>query len=343
MREGEWLLGYSSYDNYPGAKLTFGREDCGIYCLSEPDVNFADIDVADASLPGEDGIRMGRDYQRSATVAFELGVDGALALIDRHWPRRPAARGELIGDWSEVEGVLAAVNKSSSAHTRTLDGVNMLRAAWRADGLRGKAGRAAWLVHRFGGRTRRLYGRPRKFAVAHSRFARQGYTPVVAEFQAVDDRFYDDTAQEVEMYDRRKVSLPPRPGRPGELGWDSKKTVDVIHDGDTNTYPYIEIWGPCTNPKVTLGPDLWAVQLSMSIASGDHVTIDPRPWVRTVTHYKGSSTSSVADELTRASPRLSQMFIPPGRWSATMSFTQMGPPLSGPRVRIGWRDAHTWW
>jgi hypothetical protein len=40
MRDGEWLLGYSPHDNYPGASLTFGRESSGIYCLTEPDVSF---------------------------------------------------------------------------------------------------------------------------------------------------------------------------------------------------------------------------------------------------------------------------------------------------------------
>ncbi|MBG7704912.1 hypothetical protein HCJ76_44325 [Streptomyces sp. MC1] len=344
MREGEWRLSYSSYDNYPGANLTFGREDSGIYCLTEPDVTFADMDTADASLPGEDGVRMGRDYQRNATVSFELGVDGARALIDRHYPRRPWASGDLIGDWTELEAIHAVLNKSQSVDQRTLDGVSMLRSAWHADGLREKAGRVAWLVHRFGGRQRRLYGRPRKFAVAHSRFTKQGYTPVAADFVAVDDRFYDDTAKEEEMYDHVRVTLPPRPGRPtAEYGWDSKKTAAILHEGDVNTFPYIEIWGPCTNPKVTFGPNLWAVQLSMSISSGDHVTIDPRPWQRTVTHYKGSSTSSVADKLTRASPRLAKMYLPPGYWNATMSFTRFGPPLTGPRVRIVWRDAHAWW
>ncbi|MGY4935072.1 hypothetical protein ACWD7T_28955 [Streptomyces sp. 900116325] len=347
MRDGEWVIGYSPYDNYPGASMTFGRENSGIYCLSEPDVTFADMDLADAALPGEDGIRMGRDYQRNATVTFELGVDGVRGAIDRHWPLRPWTRGSRIGDWTDIEAVLAAIHKKDQGpYQWGLDGLNMLRQVWRADSTRGKAGRIAWLVHSAGGRTRQIYGRPRKFAVSHSRLSRQGYTPVVCEFVAVDDRFYDQVEKEAEMYDHQRVTLPPRPGRPGEAQWqlwDSKKTVEFQQRGTLATYPYIEIHGPCTNPKVTLTPNLWAVQLSMSIASGDHVTIDPRPWARSVTHYKGSSSISVADKLTRASPRLSQMHLPPGYWTASMSFTRLGPPLAGPRVRIAWRDAHSWW
>ncbi|MET7573417.1 hypothetical protein ABZT04_33705 [Streptomyces sp. NPDC005492] len=347
MRDGEWLLGYSSYDNYPGASLTFGREAQGIYCLSEPDITFADMDLADAAMPGEDGVRMGRDYQRNATVTFELGVDGVGGPIDLHWPMRPWTRGTRVGDWSNTEAVLAAYNKKDQGpYQWGLDGVNMLRQVWRADGIRGKAGRAAWLVHSSGGRTRQLYGRPRKFAVSHSRLSRQGYTPVVCEFAAVDDRFYEQTEKEVELYDHQFIGLPGRPGRIGGGAWlfQSKKTASFQQRGTLNTYPYVEIHGPCKNPKLTVTPALWEVQLSMTIPDGEHVTIDARPWVRTVTHYTSSSSKSVADKLTRSSPRLSQMFLPPGYWTASLSYTKSSArALEGPRIRMAWRDAYSWW
>ncbi|MFF4543603.1 hypothetical protein ACFY1J_05060 [Streptomyces sp. NPDC001406] len=347
MRDGDWLLGYSSYDNYPGASLTFGREDSGIYCLSEPDVSFGDMDLADAALPGEDGVRMGRDYQRNATVTFEMGVDGNNGPIDLHWVR-PWANGPRVGDWSPIDAVAAAYNKRDQGpYQWGLDGLNMLRQVWRADSIRGKAGRVAWLVHGTAGRTRQLYGRPRKFAVSHSRFSRQGYTPVVCEFVAVDDRFYEQTEKSIELYDHQWIGLPGRPGRVisgGDWLFKSKKTATFSQRGTENTYPYLEIYGPCTNPKVTVGPELWAVQLSMTIAAGDHVTIDARPWVRTATLYQKSTSKSVADKLTRSSPRLSQMFIPPGNWTASLSFSKTSSRVfEGPRIRMAWRDAYSWW
>ncbi|PNG22423.1 hypothetical protein [Streptomyces cahuitamycinicus] len=344
-RDGDWHLGYSPYDNYPGAALDFGRESTGIYCLSEPDITFSDMDLADADLPGEDGIRMGRDYQRNMTVTFELGVDGVDGPIDLHAPMRPWSRGSRVGDWNPVEAVMAAHQKRDQGpYQWASDGLDMLRQVWRADSIRGKAGRVSWLLHTTAGRTRQLYGRPRKFAVAHSRLTKQGYTPVVCEFVAVDDRFYDQTEKSIELYDRQFMTLPPRPGRwmPG-IGWQSKKSAGIQQLGKMNTYPYIEIHGPCKNPKLTLG-NLWAVQLSMTIANGEHVTIDARPWVRTVTHYKGSTTKSVADKLTRSSPRLSKMFLPPGYWTASMSYTNTAVnSFEGPRVRMAWRDAYAWW
>jgi hypothetical protein len=345
VRNGDWYLGYYDYDNFPGAALTFGRMSSGIYTLSEPDVTFADPEVADAGMPGEDGVRMGRDYQRSATVTFEIGVDGVSRPVDQRWPMRPWSRGSRIGDWTEVEQVAALVHKKDQTPAeRVLDGVDMMRQVWRADAIRGKAGRVAWLTHRTGGRTRRLYGRPRKFAVSHSRLADQGYIPVVAEFVAIDDRFYDDTEKDVELYDHQFEALPSRPGRwMPPAGFQSKKSTSVKQLGKAPTYPYIEIHGPCKNPKVTLGPDMWAVQLNMTIATGDYVQIDARPWLRTVTHYKDGTSKSVADKLTRASPKLSQMFIPPGYWTLSLSFTKTSTGMAGPRVKMFWRDAYTWW
>ncbi|MER6109388.1 hypothetical protein [Streptomyces hirsutus] len=345
MPDGDWTIDYSAYDNYPGAALRFGRLDSGIYCLSEPDVTFADQEVADASMPGEDGNRMGRDYQRSMTVTFELGVDGVDGPIDLHHPQRPWTRGRRIGEWTEMERAIATVAKRDQGpYQWGSDGVDMLRQVWRAEGVRARAGRVARLAHRQAGRTRYVYGRPRKFAVSHSRLTKQGYTPVVCEFVSVDDRFYG-SEKTAEMYDQQRVTLPPRPGRPAGPGWriDSQKTTQVRQLGGTVTYPVIEIHGPCKNPKLTLA-GLWAVQLSMTINAGEHVVISTRPWTRTVTHYKGSTTRSVADKLTRASPRLAEMFIPPGYWTASMSYTTAAVQLrEGPRIRVIWRDAHTWW
>lgn len=347
MRDGDWYIGYYAYDDYPGALMHFGREDSGVYCLSEPDVTFADVDVADAPLPGEDGVRMGRDYRRSATATFELGIDGSRTVIDRHWPLRPGPN-DRVGNWTDAEAALAMVKKfGDGPAVRGLDGVSLMKQVWGADSIRDRAGRIAWLVHKAAGRTRRLYGRPRKFSVAHSRLSSQGYTPVVADFVAIDDRFYDETEQQAELYDHKPIALPPRPGRSTLPDWlfTSKKTVDFKQQGTVKTFPYIDVYGPCKNPKITVGPSLWAVQLDMTIAAGDYVRIDPRPWLRTVTLYSGADSKSVADKLTRASPLLRDMFIPPGRWTASLSYTVTAgiPNHEGPRILINWRDAFGWW
>jgi hypothetical protein len=345
MRDGDWYLGYSPYGNNPGAALTFGRQSYGIDLVSEPTVTFGDADNGDANLPGEDGIRMGRDYKRSATVTFELAVDGVDGPVDRHYPMRPWANGELVGGWTDAEMVKAFANKREGPDSWAGEGVDMLRQVWEAEAVRQSSTRIAWLRHKRAGRIRRLFGRPRKFDVAHSRFERMGYVPCVGEFVSIDGRFYDDDEQSVEMHDYYIGGLAPRPGRPnGWFGVTSQKTATIQAKGRLTTYPRIVIYGPCQNPKVTLS-GLWAMQLSTIIATGDYITVDPRPWVRTVIRTTSSgSTSSAADKLTRASPRLAEMKIPPGNWTTSLAYTRATTRLlAGPRVEIYWRDAHAWW
>jgi hypothetical protein len=350
VRDGDWYLGYFSYDNLPGAALTFGRQSSGIYCLTEPTVTFAEAETGEAALPGEDGIRLGRDYKRTATVTFELGVDGVDGPIDRHWPWRSRTNGSRIGDWSEMEQILARINKKDlDPEERVSEGVDMLRTVWDADGIRRRSTRVAWLLHRRAGRTRRLIGRPRKLEVAHSRLERQGYVPCVADFVSVDGRFYDEVEKTVSMWDYYLGSRPTRPGRPwwapigGGAHVPSRKSVVVEQRGRLATHPVITIHGPCKDPKVSF-PALWSVQLAMTIADGTFVTIDPRSWARTVIRTSGGTTASVADKLTRASPRLAEMTIPPGMWTASLSYTRSSTKtMDGPKVDIRWRDAYAWW
>jgi hypothetical protein len=350
MRNGEWQISYSSYDDRPGATLTFGRQSSGIVCVTDPTITFGDSDLGDAALPGEDGIRLGRDYRKTATVTFELGVDAVDRPVDRHWPWYSHGNGGKIGAWSELEQVQALVNKASmSPEERVSEGVDMLRTVWDAEALRRGSSRIAALLHMKAGRIRRIYGRPRKFEVAHSRLERQGYVPCVADFVSVDGRFYDNTEKTATMWDYYLGSRPTRPGRPGWFPgggkWENptRKSVVIEQRGRQSTHPVIVIHGPCKDPKISLG-GLWTVQLATTIAEGAFVTIDPRSWVRNVVRTQGGTTASVADKLTRASPRLAEMTIPPGRWSASLSYIRATTKyLAGPKVEIKWRDAYAWW
>lgn len=241
--------------------------------------------------------------------------------------------------------VMAFRHKREGPAAWASEGVDMLRQVWDAPALRRGPSRIAWLEHTTAGRTRRLWGRPRKFDVAHSRFLKHGYAPCTAEFVSVDGRFYD-AEQTAEMWDSIHGG-PSRPWRPvfndGQLHVRaSQKTATIRQMGRLATYPRIVVHGPCKNPKVSLS-HLWSVQLNMTINDGDHVTISPRPRARTVTHTSRSGAkASVADKLTRPSGRLADITIPPGHWTASMSYTPTAR-ISGPRVQIKWRDAHAWW
>ncbi|MGW0562959.1 hypothetical protein ACWDZ4_20625 [Streptomyces sp. NPDC003016] len=347
MRDGEWYLGYSARGALPACELTFGRTSSGIYCLEEPGIKYAEPDTADANLPGENGVRMGRDYQRGTTVTFQLGVDTVDAPTDGFHFVFPSGGGRYpIG-----QGTSQWLAGPATPERRAMwnaEGVGILRQAWRGDSVRSRSGAAAWLRHKKAGRIRQLYGRPRNFDVVHSRFSDQGYTPVLCDFESVDDRFYDAEEQTEELHGRHLVMpRPSRPGRPGDYGgdaawgWEEKRTTSLHVRGRVETYPVIVLHGPGRNLKVTIS-DLWAVQLNTDIPNGQHVTIDSRPWKRTVLRSTGSS---VADKLTRSSPRLAEMMLHPGFHLAKLNYAVLPSDKSpnGPRVEIKWRNAHAYW
>ncbi|MEU6632815.1 hypothetical protein ABZ905_31715 [Streptomyces parvus] len=350
MADGDLHLAYSSYNSLPGSDLTFGRVESGIYCLTKPAVTFGDPEIGDQDLPGEDGVRMGRDYQRSASVTLELGVDTVdYPAVRWYPPTMLGGTGRLIGSWSKNPMLLELLkNAGGTRESWNVDAVAMLRQVWRADSLRRNAGRVAALTYTRAGRSRRLYGRPRNFEIGSERFTAQGYTPVIAKFTAVDDRFYSATAKEEELWDYYRLSLSSRPGRPS---WppppinEVRRTATLSLSGDLPVHPSITIYGPCTNPKVTIVGQ-WSVQLALTLKVDESVVISAQPWARTVTKYTASGTSagSVADKLTRASPRLANMTLPPGRLQAQLSHSKTGlTPRQGPRVKIAWRDAFGSW
>ncbi|MFG2408742.1 hypothetical protein ACGFR8_31250 [Streptomyces brevispora] len=350
MKDGDWFLGYSGRDDLPGAGLTFGRFRSGIYCLKEPSIAFADPDVGDQPLPGEDGVRLGLDYQRSVTVTMELGIDTVNAPADRTYPRK-IIKGRVIGDWPDEPHILELLKRTGNRASWNADGIAMMRQVWRADSVRAGAGRVAWLRHRKAGRTRFLFGRPRRFAEGGGELSSQGYTPVVADFVAIDDKFLDVTEKTATLWEYPLRYMRPVPGRvishhPIEP-WDpgnSRRTASIVQAGQLSTYPIITIHGPCANPKITL-TDRWAVQLALTLKSGEYVTIDARSFARTVVKYlPNGSYSSVAHKLTRASPRLAEMTIPPGTWHARLDYTRTTTAQKqGPRVEIIWRDAFAGW
>ncbi|MCD9904638.1 hypothetical protein LUR56_40200 [Streptomyces sp. MT29] len=355
MANGDLRLWYSSYDDLPGSDLFFGRPEHGIYTLTEPSVTFGDADNGDQPLPGEDGVRMGRDYQRSASVTLELGVDTVDYPAVRWFPPgRPLNAGHTVGaqGWATRPMDLEILKRAGgNRESWNIDAVAMMRQVWRADSLRGGAGRTAILTYTRAGRGRRLYGRPRQFEIGSEKLTKQGYTPVIAKFTAIDDRFYSDTAKQLELWDYPRIRPPSRPGRPvthdpdGGGTWPSpiipsKKKALLTNAGELPVHPTITFHGPCVNPKLTISR-MWSVQLSLTLKAGEQAVILAQPWARTVTKYtaSGVSAGSVADKLTRASARLSQMVLPPGRVEAVMSSSSK----PGMRVAIAWRDAYASW
>jgi hypothetical protein len=189
-----------------------------------------------------------------------------------------------------------------------------------------------------GGRARRWYGRPRQFAPAASRLTRQGYTPLVATFGVTHTGSFDDVEQSV----RVDMAPPPHRGILGPL----KEPLTMVGEGSVRvpgqidvggnrpTWPVINIYGPISQPVCEL-VSRWKLQLNLSLKAGEKITIDPRPWVRTALR----GTGSVAGLITRSSPLLEDLLIPPGRQDFVLRGTDA---TATAYMTVAWRDAYAY-
>lgn len=325
MRAGQWRLTYGASGHLPGADLTFGTEDTGMLLTQEPDITFADPNNGEQPLPGEDGIRMGRDYLGAMNITFEAAVST--------WGANSLNTTAETAEWAKAN--LLHLPTTSLQGRSNLNALSKLRTIWRADSVRGQAGAVAALYRQTEDRTRVAYGRPRRFAPAHSKLFRQGYTPVVADFQCVDDRWYSSTSTVVTVQKSWRP-LQPSAGpviKPPPLV-DARGSVTMR--GDTATWPIITINGPAVNPVVTIG-DQVRVKVLTFVKAGEWVRVDPRPWVRTVRLSTGASVGHLLD---RTSTRLAEMFVPPGTYAFGADF-DFGIGSWGP-VTCSWQDAYGW-
>lgn len=194
-----------------------------------------------------------------------------------------------------------------------------LKTAWRALHIRDTPGAVIPLRYRLDGRVRRIYGRPRRFEDTPTNTILGGHIPVSVDFKCVDGFTYDDEMQQVtllvgsEYEDETEdtgggfvfpiffphVTLPPtRTRQQLEIG------------GDAPAYPIVTFTGPLVNPRLIT--DDWTLALDLTIADGDYVKIDTRPWVMTAL-LNGSA--SVAGSLGRRT-RMSKIVFNPGRFEA---------------------------
>ncbi|WP_431976088.1 hypothetical protein [Micromonospora haikouensis] len=287
---------------YPGTSYSWGPWASGVMLAAEPVIGPVEIATDDAPRPRADGRAMGVDYRGAASITFELLVLGA-----------------------------------SEAEVRQRQTV--LALAWRADAVRSTPGAVAELSTVVAGRPRVAYGRPRRFAPAAKR-PREGVIPVVADFAMVHDDCWYDPAVEQEV-----VSLvPPSSGGLVAPLVTPLTTVpatavpgSVRVGGDLPAWPVITITAgaaPLSGPVVQV-TGLWALGLAVTIPAGQSVTVDTRPWRRTV--LRDSDGASLAGTLSRSGARLAQAAVPPGVYEIALR----GQDVSGTAtMRFAWQKTY---
>jgi len=279
----------------------FGGHVHGQTLVMIEDVTFdpPDMVVVDRPLPRADGIRFGRDYRGGRTLTINMHVFGD------HGP-----------------------------HGMSI--VDDLAAVWTGDAARQLPGAVQTLRIRYAGRTRRVYGRSRRFAPVTLRTASSGWAPVVADFRTVDHYVYDDNEKVNEV-----AIVPPSGGgliaplvAPLTTLGVSYAPGEIVVEGTLPCFPVFVIKGPISLPTIDVIGE-YRITLATTIRYDEFVIVDSRPWSRGI---RLNGLYSIAGLLTPASPRLSQVRLTPGPHEVILSGLDETGTSS---LTAAWRDVYT--
>lgn len=235
------------------------------------------------------------------------------------------------------EDTLLGPTWSWTCHTNRRDTAGALETlgqsttAWRSRVV-AEPGAILPLRYRMGGRTRRVYGRPRKHTPSPNNRMLDGFIPIVKDFKCVDAFTYDDVPEALTLYP--KLAPPPTMVFPLKFPLTAvrvetnQETVWV--GGDTITYPTLVIRGPVVNPWIETGD--WRIDLQLSLGEDEFVRIDLRPWYLSIML---NDEVSVAGALPRRI-WLEDLFLAPG--DNTFSFGGTGT-VPGARCDVEFRRA----
>ncbi|MER7759477.1 hypothetical protein [Streptomyces sp. NPDC097619] len=309
LAEGEWMLSYPGRGIHRGANYVIGSARSGFPLLQPYEIRYENRSGSEsgpAVLPGEDGVRFGQDRRGAASITLEVGVD----TVD-------------------------AVGGVGGRHGANLARVSSLSRAWDAEAVRGEFGAVCELTTMQGGRERTFFGRPQPLQPANVRFTRQGWTSVLLKFDCVDSLSYG-----AEQTIRVGMLPASHPGLKGPLKAPlmlrgpgaSRVPGQATVAGTTPTWPVITFHGPIVLPMIDVY-GYWHAQLNVTLGRSEYLTIDTRPWRRTVLR---NGNANAAGWLMRPAPLLRDMRLPTGNVDCILRGTD---DTGNSYMTITWRDA----
>lgn len=270
------------------------------------------VDKDGLSLSGEvktqdsenslNGTRMsGKDFYAAKTWTFGAHVDG-----------------------TDVESALAIQEDMESLWKGTLESLDI--------------GEHVPMRYRVGGRTRRVYGRPRRFEASPNNDILSGHIAPSFTFDQVDALHYDDDEQQLDL---KLTAVNEGGGTKFPLKFPAH-FIDVDPDGTNRdtieiggrapTSVIVEFDGPITNPEVWVDGK-YLCGFTGSVPADMTYIVDSRPWMNTAVRQDGVS---VANQLS-AKTWLSKTRLKPG----TRSVMLQGRDDTGrARARVRWRNAN---
>jgi len=293
LREQQWEL--------DGVTFGYGT---GIE-VREFEVGPPDIETGDLQMPGQDGTVFGRDTHSGRTLTWEL------------FTSRQYAPGPARERWSELQSKWGNPTRRLRART-----VMPLRFRLRGD------------------RTVVVYGRPRRFEAPDAGMLRQGHVEFIADFKCADAYFYDDSGEEGGS---RSITLTLVASAGSGIVWpvtwpivwgsQGVRQDTVINRGDSPSWPVITFHGPVANPSIELVGTGRSLRLDTTLAFDRSITIDTRPWARTILRDDGASFAGVA-----RGASLAEFMLPVGQ----TVLAYRGTDMSGQsRCVVSWRNAYS--
>lgn len=260
------------------------------------DTGTAEWQTQDSTGYGSGATKYGRDVLQGPTWAWEAFTNGASE--------------------AEALAILGAAGK-----------------AWRIREKRSTPGEFSTLRYAVAGRTRRIYGRPRRFSAPPNNKILGGMVPVVVDFKAADFLHYDD----IEM----RVPLDTAPSRAGGLVGPlvgplttlveaEPREGSVVVDGDEDTPLIATFYGPSSNAWLAVN-GVRVCEINGAIAYDQQVEVDARPWVNTI-RRDGAAVPGLLSRRTF----LDQMRLSPG--PVLLEYGAIDETGTS-RVEVRWRSA----
>ena len=269
------------------------------------------------------------------SIVVEKFVPGGFTVRDQDVPT-PTGDAVLFGIDRRTPGVWTW-DLWTDAHTPgdALDLVDLLAQVWDADDVRATPGEVVALRYTVAGRTRRVYGRPRRFDAPPENI-QVGRVPITMDFQLAEAVTYDDLEDSVTV----QISANQVTGRGFTLPLHLPlycvvtpvpRTEQTVIGGTAPTWLTIDIHGPVSTPWVQIGSQRWS--LTGAVANGETVTLSGRSWDTGVK----SSTGTYRPEMLDPRSRLSQLRVKGGQ---QLPVTFGGWDGTGTaRAVVRWRNA----
>lgn len=211
-----------------------------------------------------------------------------------------------------------------------------LRFAWRGDEHRKDPGKVTTLRYRLNGRTRVMFGRPRRFDYPLGAEYLSGRIPITCDFQTVSELFYEDFESSIPI-----THAEPETGgfvTPFSAPLQTETTAVVGQPftfavgGKLATPVAVDFIGPLDDSGLLIdGKPFIAFQ--QDIADDTTVTVDARPWVTAVSRKDGGGVAGLLSPRSR----MPKMLLEPGVHSATLLGST---PTGTGRALVRWRPAY---